>query len=68
MDVFGIGVLLDRGIDEKHHRHIDFLARLERLLGEAEALDLLEIFADRIGRTLYTAWPTIARALRFWAR
>ena len=52
VDVLGVGILLDRRIDEKHHRHVDLLARLKRLLGEAEALDLLEIFADRVGRDI----------------
>src|SRR5689334_13966744 len=49
MHVLGVGILLDRGIDEEDHRHVDLLPRLQRLLGEAEALDLLEILADRVG-------------------
>ena len=31
------------GVDIEHHRHVAGLARLQRLLGEAEALDLVEI-------------------------
>ena len=38
------------GIDEEDHRHVDGLARLQRLLGEAEAFDLVEIFAGLVGR------------------
>ena len=45
-----IGVLVDIGIDEEGHRHLDGLAGLQRLLGEAEALDLVEVDAGALGR------------------
>ena len=41
-----LGVLRQRRIDVEHHRHLARLARLEALLGEAEAVDLLEVGAD----------------------
>src|SRR6185369_9003200 len=50
VDVAGVWIILDLRIYEKHHRHIDPLTGLQRLLGEAEALDLLEIFAGLVGR------------------
>src|SRR5256885_4818445 len=49
VDVPGVRVLLDLRIDEEHHRHVGTLAGFQSLLGEAEALDLLEIFADLVG-------------------
>src|SRR4029079_8875334 len=52
VDVLRIGILLDLGIDEEHYRHIHLLTGLERLLGETEALDLLEIFPRLVGRDI----------------
>ena len=42
-----VAVIDDLGIDVEHHRHLARLARLHGLLGEAEAVDLVEIGADR---------------------
>ena len=42
-------------VDEEHHRHMGLLARAQRLLGEAEAGDLLEIFAHRVRRDVVRA-------------
>ena len=42
----------DAGIDVEHHRHLARLARLHGLLGEAEAVDLVEIGADRRRRDI----------------
>ena len=39
------GILGELGIDVEHDRHVALLARLHGLLGEAEAVDLLEIDA-----------------------
>ena len=35
-----LGILGELGIDVEHDRHVALLARLHRLLGEAEAIDL----------------------------
>ena len=50
LDLVETVILDDRRIDEEGHRHLDALAGLQRLLGEAEALDLVEIGAGGIGR------------------
>src|SRR4051812_20024777 len=42
VEVGAVGVLRQRGIDVEDHRHVAGLARLQALLGEAEAVDLLE--------------------------
>src|SRR3546814_11501136 len=47
-DILGIRIVEDRGVDIEDNRHPHFLARLQRLLGEAEALDLGEILS-RLG-------------------
>ena len=49
LHVARIGVVHDLGIDEEQHRHAHLFPRLQRLLREAEALDLGEIFARRVG-------------------
>ena len=36
-------ILIDRRIDKELDRHVDFFARLKRLAGETETLDLVEI-------------------------
>ncbi|KIU01153.1 hypothetical protein QU38_02555, partial [Staphylococcus aureus] len=41
-----VRIVEDLGVDIEDHRHAHRLAGLQRLLGEAEALDLGEIFAD----------------------
>jgi len=43
-------ILVHLGIDEKYHGHVDRLARLQQLLGEAEALQLVEPRAGRLRR------------------
>src|SRR5579872_4132851 len=43
VDIVEIAVLRDRRIDEEGHRHLRRRMRRELLLGEAEALDLVEI-------------------------
>ena len=40
-----LGILGELGIDVEHDRHVALLAGLHRLLGEAEAVDLVEIDA-----------------------
>src|SRR6185503_17231036 len=49
VDVLRVRIFLDRRVDEEDDRHVLRLARLQRLLGEAEALDFLEILADLVG-------------------
>src|SRR5215471_2616172 len=50
VEVVLVGIRDELRIDEEHHRHLALLARLEPLLGEAEAVDLGEIGAGRRGR------------------
>ena len=45
LHIFGVFVLRDLRIDVEQDRHPHFLSRLQRLLCEAETLDLVEIFA-----------------------
>src|SRR5690606_22244443 len=43
-------VAIDVGVNEPGHRHLDPLPGLQGLLGEAEALDLVEVDARGVGR------------------
>ena len=49
------------GIDIEHHRHLALLARRHGLLGEAEAVDLVEIGPDRQRRHV------VGRLARSWS-
>ena len=57
IDVAQLGILAEGRIDEEHHRHIDLLMRLEPLLGEAEALNLVEIDAGLQRRHIERRMP-----------
>src|SRR5262247_2745744 len=50
LDVGGVRIVADLGIDEEGDRQIRALARLQRMLREAEALDLVEVLAGVEGR------------------
>jgi hypothetical protein len=63
----GRRILLDLRIDKEDHRHLDLLPGLQRLLGEAEALDLAEILPGAAGDTLKLAVPVVGRATRLCA-
>src|SRR3974390_112093 len=52
-----LGVLDDRWIDIEHHRHLARLARFKALLRKAEAVDLVEIGADRRRRDVVGHLP-----------
>src|ERR1700733_13495653 len=52
-----IAVFDDRRIDIKHHRHFALLAGRHGLLGETEAVDLLEIRPDRQRRHIVGSLP-----------
>ena len=61
--VVELGILGDRRIDEEGHRQLGDFARLQRLVGEAEAGDLVEIGArPRPGVTLKAAVPVVVPA------
>src|SRR5690606_30445336 len=49
LDVLHVRIIERFRIDEIEHRHGHLLTRLQRLLGEAEALDLVEVLAGLLG-------------------
>ena len=58
----------ERRIDVEHHRHLALLAGRHGLLGEAEAVDLLEIGADRQRRDVIGRLRNGLRAPTGWSR
>src|SRR5579884_2267231 len=57
VNVAGVRILLDRRVNEKDDGHVYGLSRLKCLLIEAETLDFLEIFADRVGTDVVNSLP-----------
>src|SRR5690554_71267 len=54
LDCTQFAVLVEVRIDKICHRHLDGLIGRDRLLGKTEALDLVEVYAARIGSDIKT--------------
>src|ERR1044072_2907391 len=57
IEIVELGIVAERRIDVEHYWHFALLAGREALLGEAEAVDLLEVAAGGSGRHVVGRLP-----------